>query len=74
MVDDADAVPPARIRHAVDQLDQLERLAVDRDRATMLESQRDRLRLVGGALGRGDQLKRVLGGRRIEVLDRAALR
>ena len=61
------ALPGAR--GALQQLDQLEPLSVERDRPPCLEADRDRLRLVRRLLGPGDELEDLVGGGGLEVLD-----
>ena len=73
VVDDADAVARADLGGEFDQLDQPERLAVERDRLALLEADPKQLGLVLRPLGRRDELKDVVGRRRREVLDRTTL-
>ena len=73
VVDDPDAVAHADLGGPLDQVDEPEPLAVERDRHARLERDLDRLRLVGRELGPGDELEDVVVGRVREVLDPAAL-
>ena len=52
----------ADLRAALQQLDQPEPLAVERDRPPGLEADPQQLRLVGRLLGPGDELEDVVGG------------
>ena len=74
VVDDPDPVAAAELGRPLEQLDQPEALAVERDRAPALEADPDQLGLVGRLLGAGDELEDVVARRLVEVLDRAALR
>ena len=56
VVDDPDPVAGAELGGALDQLDQSEALAVERDRPAGLEPDPDQLGLVGRELGPGDEL------------------
>ncbi len=74
MVDDPDAVATADLRDALEQVDQPQFLAVDRHGHAALESDPHGLRLVRRLLGRRDELKDVVVGGMLEILDPAALR
>ena len=69
-----DAVAAADLGRLLEQLDEPEPLAVDRDRPALLELDLDELRLVGRLARVGDQLEHVVARRLAQVLDRAALR
>ena len=73
VINDADAVTLPDLGRALEQLDQPKILAVQRDRPTMLEADRDDLRLVRRLFGPGHELEDVVGRRLVEVLDRPSL-
>jgi hypothetical protein len=72
VVDDPDAVPRADLAGALEQVDELEPLAVQRHRHAPLEGDDDVLVLVGRLLGPGHELEDVVARRLLDVLDRPA--
>ena len=73
VVDDPDAVAGADLGGALEQLDEAEPLAVERDRHARARTRPRRLGLVGRLLGPRHELEDVVVGRVREVLDPAAL-